>query len=75
MNVKNILLSLISACFLFPAVTFAQTDLESARTSVVKIKTKYSVKNKSGSLEQKAGSATGFCWNGSMYVVTALHAV
>jgi uncharacterized protein YxeA len=75
MNVKNILLSLISACILIPAVTIAQTDLESARTSVVKIKTKYSVKNKSGKLEQKAGSATGFCWNGSMYVVTALHAV
>lgn len=75
MKTKKILLLLIIACLLFPAITIAQTDLESARTSVVKIKTKYSVKNKSGKLEQKAGSATGFCWNGSMYVVTALHAV
>lgn len=62
--------------FLLPSGgLFAQSDVESAKTSVVKIETKYSVKNKNGQLEKKAGTATGFCWQNAMYVVTALHAV
>jgi hypothetical protein len=54
----------------------AQSDLENARTSVVKITTNYSVRNtNSGRLERRIGTGTGFCWDKSMYVVTALHVV
>lgn len=54
----------------------AQTDLESARTSVVKITTNYSVRNtNSGRMERRVGTGTGFCWDESMHVVTALHVV
>ncbi|MHC1776685.1 MAG: serine protease [Lentimicrobium sp.] len=67
--------SLITVVILHSFDTIAQSDIESARTSVVKIKTKYSVKNKSGKVEPKAGTATGFCWQNPMYIVTALHAV
>ena len=75
MKTRYLLLSLISAFFCFSAGLFAQSDIESARTSVVKIKTEYYVKNKSGKMERKAGTATGFCWQNSMQLVTALHAV
>jgi len=54
----------------------AQSDRESARTSVVKITTNYSVRNtNSGRMERRVGTGTGFCWDESMYVVTALHVV
>ncbi|MFH1119035.1 MAG: serine protease [Bacteroidota bacterium] len=75
MKAKFILFSLISVFLLYSYETVAQSDIESARTSVVKIKTKYSIKNKSGKVEPKAGTATGFCWQNPLYVVTALHAV
>ncbi len=75
MKTKLTLVSLISAFLFYSAGIMAQSDMESAKTSVVKIKTKYSVKNKSGKTETKAGTATGFCWQESMYIVTALHAV
>lgn len=75
MRSKFILFSLISTFLLYSYDTVAQSDIESARTSVVKIKTKYSVKNKSGKVEPKAGTATGFCWQNPLYIVTALHAV
>ncbi|KAF0203424.1 MAG: trypsin-like protein serine protease DegP-like [Bacteroidetes bacterium] len=75
MKTKIILLVLFCTyIFPFPDL-FAQSDIESARTSVVKVKTQYSVKNKAGKIEKKAGTATGFCWQQSMHVVTALHSV
>ena len=75
MKTKIILLVLFCTyIFSFPDL-FAQSDIESARTSVVKVKTQYSVKNKAGKIEKKAGTATGFCWQQSLHVVTALHAV
>lgn len=75
MKTKIILLVLFCT-YIFPSSgLFAQSDMESARTSVVKVKTKYSVKNKAGKIEQKAGTATGFCWQQPLHVVTALHAV
>jgi len=75
MKIRLILLSVISIYVLCLKGLYAQSDVESARTSVVKIKTKYSVKNKSGKVEPKAGTATGFWWQDPLYVVTALHAV
>jgi hypothetical protein len=75
MKTRLLLLSMFSIYFLCLPGLYAQSDIESARTSVVKIKTKYSVKNKSGKVEPKAGTATGFCWQDPLYVVTALHAV
>lgn len=75
MKYNLMLLSLISVFLIQAPGLLAQSDIESARTSVVKIKTKYSVKDKNGKVEQKAGTATGFCWQEPMYVVTALHAV
>jgi|GEM_PF-1273750 len=54
---------------------WSQSDIESARTSVVKIETTFTVKDKNGKSETRAGTATGFCWQDPMYVVTALHAV
>jgi hypothetical protein len=62
--------------FFFLPVTQAQSDLESARTSVVKVTTGFSVRNpNSGRLERRLGTGTGFSWQESMYVVTALHVV
>jgi hypothetical protein len=62
--------------FFFLPVTHAQSDLESARTSVVKVTTSFSVRNpNSGRMERRLGTGTGFCWQESMYVVTALHVV
>lgn len=54
----------------------AQSDLESARTSVVKITTSYSVRNtNSGRMERRVGTGTGFCWKDDMHIITALHVV
>lgn len=75
MKTGILLLAFVCALMLSPQGLYAQSDIENARTSVVKIKTKYSVKNKSGKVEPKAGTATGFCWQDPLYVVTALHAV
>ncbi len=75
MKNRLFIFSLITVVILHSYDTIAQSDIESARASVVKIKTKYSVTNKSGKVEPKAGTATGFCWQDPLYVVTALHAV
>jgi S1-C subfamily serine protease len=62
--------------FFFLPLTHAQSDLESARTSVVKVTTGFSVRNpNTGRMERRLGTGTGFCWQESMYVVTALHVV
>ncbi len=54
----------------------AQSDIESAQNSVVKITTNFSVRDKAtGRLNPGIGTATGFCWKDPMYVVTALHSV
>lgn len=61
---KSILILLITY------VSIAQSDIQSARTSVVKIETIHHTNN-----EKLIGTATGWCWNKSTYIVTALHAV
>ncbi len=75
MKIRILLLSVICAFLIHLPVLQAQSDIESAKTSVVKIETKYSVNDKSGKRVRKAGTATGFCWQEPMYIVTALHAV
>jgi len=57
------------------AMVAQKSDTESAR-SVVKITTKFpGTDPKTGKTATKVGNATGWCWNNSRQVVTALHAV
>jgi hypothetical protein len=69
-NFKPIVCCLIVTLLISVQVCSQQGDLASAH-NIVKIKTTY--KNKSGQLVN--GTATGWCWDNSMYIVTALHVV
>ncbi len=66
---------LIAFVAYFPMVLHAQSsDLESAKASVVKIKTHY-VRTEKGKEVKDLGVATGWCWKEPTLIVTALHAV
>jgi len=75
MKIKNSHLLIMFALINPWTVLIAQrSDLESARSSVVKIKTTY-VTNSQGRQIKEVGTATGWCWKEPTLVVTALHAV
>ncbi len=76
MKIPTLLLSLLISSILLPTVIFGQrSDTESAK-SVVKITTRFpGTDPKTGKTGTKVGNATGWCWNNSRQVVTALHAV
>lgn len=76
MKIQALLLTLLISLIFFPTAIIAQkSDAESAR-SVVKITTKFpGTDPKTGKTGIKVGNATGWCWNNSRQVVTALHAV
>jgi len=76
MKTQTLLLSLLITSILFSTAMIAQkSDTESAK-SVVKITTKFpGTDPKTGKSATKVGNATGWCWNNSRQVVTALHAV
>ena len=57
---------------LFIKVSAQSTDTESARTSVVKIKTTYPAGSNG---KRELATATGWCWKDPSLVITALHAV
>lgn len=69
----NLLSSMILAVLAI-TVSGQSTDMESAKTSVVKIKTNY-LRTENGKAVKDLGVATGWCWNEPTLVVTALHAV
>ena len=50
------------------------SDLKSAKTSVVKIQARYHV-IRNGKTVKELGTATGWCWKEPSLIVTALHAV
>jgi len=57
---------------LFSEASAQSNDTESARTSVVKIKTTYPAGSNG---KQELATATGWCWKDPTLVITALHAV
>jgi len=75
MKIKTILLFFLTITTLYSSGIFAQGSDRISAKSVVKITTKFRGPDERGQIVTKAGNGTGWCWNNSKQVVTALHVV
>lgn len=75
MKSKALFLFFLTIATLHSAGIFAQGSDRISAKSVVKITTKFKGPDEKGQIVTKAGNGTGWCWNTSKQVVTALHVV
>jgi hypothetical protein len=75
MKIKTLFLFFLTIATLHSAGIFAQGSDRISAKSVVKITTKFKGPDEKGQIVTKAGNGTGWCWNNSKQVVTALHVV